>query len=78
MKEEAAVLSRKDLKEEKREFLDKLLENCTIDEESGRFYCKSCKNLVHVDWHRNLAFCGVHIISRIGITYIEELYNIYR
>jgi len=74
---EKTVLSCKDLKKEKHEFLDKLLENCTIDEVSGRFYCKRCGNFVDVDWYRNLAFCSVHIISRIGITYIEELYNIH-
>jgi len=77
MKEET-VSTCKDLKKGKHEFLDKLLENCTIDEVSGRFYCKKCQNLVHIDWHRDLAFCGVHIISRIGVTYIEELYKIRR
>ncbi len=76
MKEET-VLSDKDLKKEKYEFLNKLLDNCVIHEESGRFYCKRCQNSVRVDWHRNLAFCSNHIISRFGITYIEELYKIY-
>ena len=57
---------------EKHEFLDKLLENCDIDESTGQLYCKKCKNLVRVDWHRNLAFCGIHIISRAGITYNER------
>lgn len=66
-----------DPRKEKHEFLDKILENCNIDDVTGQFYCKRCKNLVHVDWSRNLAFCTVHIISRIGVTYIEELYNIY-
>lgn len=69
-------LSCGDLRKEEHEFLDKLLENCNIDEVTGQFYCKRCKKLVHVDWHRNLAFCGVHIISRVGLTYVEELYNI--
>lgn len=71
------VLICKELRKEKQEFLDKLLENCNIDSLTGQFYCKKCKNPVNVDWHRNLAFCRVHIISRIGVTYIEELYNIY-
>lgn len=65
-----------DLMKEKHEFLDRLLENCIIDESTGQLYCKKCKNLVRVNWHRNLAFCGIHIISCIGVTYIEELYNI--
>ena len=60
---------------EKHEFLDKLLENCDIDA-GGQFYCKKCKNLVRVDWHRNLAFCETHIISRVGVTCLEEIYNI--
>jgi len=65
------------MRNEKHGFLDKLLENFNIDESIGLFYCKKCKNLIRVDWHRNLAFCGTHIISRVGVTYIEELYNIY-
>jgi len=67
---------KKDMMKEKHTFLDRLLENCDIDS-TGQFYCKKCKNLVRVDWHRNIAFCGIHIISRVGVLYIEELYNIH-
>lgn len=74
---EKKVASCQDLRKKKQEFLDKILENCYIDDLTGRFYCKRCKNFVHIDWYRDLAFCKVHIISRFGITYIEELYNIH-
>lgn len=70
------VISYDDLAEEKHKFLDNLLKNSYIDHFTGHFYCKKCKSLVHVDWHRNLAFCKAHIFSRFGITYIEELYKI--
>lgn len=62
---------------QRHDFLDQLLINCYVDDRTGRFHCKKCKNLVHVDWHRLLAFCSVHIMSRFGITYIEELYKIH-
>ena len=71
------VMFYESLEKKHHEFLDQLLQNCNIDRETGKFYCKKCQNLVHIDWHRDLAFCGVHIISRIGVTYIEELYKIY-
>ena len=71
------ILSFKDLVNDKHEFLDKILENCNIDESTGRLYCKKCKNLVHVDWSRNLAFCGVHVISSRGVTYKEVPCDIY-
>ncbi|GAI45917.1 unnamed protein product [marine sediment metagenome] len=76
MKEKKDVFDM-DIIKQKHEFLDKLLESCDIDESTGQFYCKKCKNLVRVDWHRNLAFCGTHIISRVGVTYIEKVYNIH-
>lgn len=71
------VLFFKDLTNDKHEFLDKILENCDIDNSTGRLYCKRCKNLVHVDWSKHLAFCGVHVISRFGVTLKEVPYDIY-
>ena len=76
MKENQAPFYKNSSKE-KHEFLDKLLENCNIDEITGRLYCKRCKNLVHVDWYKNLAFCTMHTISRSGITYKEASYDVY-
>ena len=76
MKQEQVLLN-ESVAKKYHDFLDQILKNCDIDEVSGRFYCKKCKNLVHVDWFRKLAFCSVHIISSVGITYIDELYTIY-
>ena len=71
------VLVYEESKKEEHEFLDILLKNCEIDLVTGQFFCKRCKNLVHVDWQRKLAFCDIHIISRFGVTYIDEMYNIH-
>lgn len=76
MKEKKDSFS-EDLRKEKHEFLNKILENCNIDGSTGRLYCKRCKNLVHVDWSRNIAFCGAHVISRFGVTLKEVSYDIY-
>jgi len=37
------------LEKKHHEFLDQLLQNCNIDRETGKFYCKKCQNLVHID-----------------------------
>jgi len=51
--EDNQVLLCNELRNEKHEFLDKILENCNIDDLAGCFYCKRCGNVVHVDWYRN-------------------------
>ena len=66
------VLYYEDIKKMNHEFLDVILENCDINPVTGRFYCKRCKNLVHIDWHRMEAFCESHIFSRFGVIYIEK------
>ena len=71
------ILCLKDLIKQEHNFLDILLENCDINPSTGQFYCKRCKNLVHIDWHRKIAFCDIHIISLFGVTYIDELFNIH-
>ncbi len=55
---------------EKRKFLYLLLENCIISNE-GHFYCKRCRQLVHVNWYKNLATCSIHIISGEGVKYAK-------
>ncbi len=71
------VLSFKDLVNDKHKFLDKISENYNIDYPTGRLYCKKCKNLVHVDWSRNLVFCGVYATSSYGVAYKEMPCDIY-
>lgn len=75
MNEKRALLNY-DFKNEKHEFIDELLKNCNIDTKSRQLYCKKCGNLVHIDWIRNLAFCGNHVISKLGVEYIEVSYEI--
>jgi len=57
-------------------FIDELLKNCDIDKKSRQLYCKKCGNLVQIDWFRNLAFCGNHIISELGVAYSEVSFEI--
>ena len=71
------VLSLINLKEDKYEFLSRLLENCGIGESTDQLYCKRCRTLVHIDWSRELAFCKMHIISRSGVNLKERQYEIY-
>jgi len=71
------VLIFEDVNKQNHEFLDIILGNSDIDPNTGQLYCKRCKNLLHIDWHRKLASCGIHIISRFGVTYFEELCNIH-
>ena len=71
------VLLYKDSKKINHEFLDLILENCDIDNSTGQFYCKRCKNLMHIDWQKKRAFCENHIRGPSGLIYIEELLNIY-
>ena len=40
--------------------LDQILEACYIDSLTGKFHCKECKNVVHVDLSQKLIFCPVH------------------
>ena len=75
MNEKEAILFY-DFKNEKQEFIDELLKNCNIDGISGQLYCKKCGNLVQIDWFRNLAFCGNHIISELGVAYSEVSFEI--
>ncbi len=75
MNEKEAILIY-DFKNEKQEFIDELLKNCNIDSISGQLYCKKCGNLIRIDWFRNLAFCGTHIISKLGVEYREISYEI--
>ena len=59
------TITNKNLTKLKYKLFKILLENCYIDQFSGTFYCKQCKSIVHIDWHRNLAFCESHIFSHI-------------
>ena len=55
--------------------LETLIKHCYIDHLTGTFNCKTCKTAVHIDWHRNLAFCEMHIFSPIGMINIDDLYK---
>jgi hypothetical protein len=65
-----------DFKNEKQEFIDELLKNCYVDKKSRQLHCKICGNLIEIDWLRNLAFCGFHVISMRGVEYREVSYEI--
>jgi hypothetical protein len=52
--------------------LDQLFENCYIDPISGRFHCKKCNNLVHVNLSKRVVFCSVH-----GMLIEEEGYGLF-
>lgn len=58
-------------------FLNQLLQYCYINESNGKLYCKKCHNLVHVNWHKYLGYCGTHIISRLGVKNNDENTTIY-
>lgn len=75
MNEKRAILNY-DSKTDRHKFIDELLKNCDIDNKSRQLYCKKCGNLVQIDWFRNLAFCGSHVISELGVTYREVSYEI--
>ena len=70
MNEKRAILEY-DFNNQKQEFLNELLKNCYVDMKSRQLHCKKCGNLVQIDWFRNLAFCGFHIISRLGVEHRE-------
>ena len=40
--------------------LDELFDYCYIDYMTGRFHCKKCNNVLHVDLSKKLVFCPVH------------------
>jgi hypothetical protein len=54
------------------EQFDQLFENCYIDPISGRFHCKKCDNLVHVNLAKRVVFCSVH-----GMLVEEEGYGLF-
>ncbi len=51
---------------------DQLFKNCYIDPISGRFHCKKCNKLVHVNLARRVVFCSVH-----GMLVEEDGYGIF-
>ena len=71
------VLILEDINKQNHEFLEIILGNCDINPNTGQFHCKRCRNLLHIDWHRKIASCGIHIISQFGITYFEESSSIH-
>ena len=40
--------------------LDQILEVCYIDVLTGKFYCRRCKNVVHIDLSQKLVYCPLH------------------
>ena len=54
------VLMNKMRIEDNHKLLDRILENCYVDLLTGRFHCRRCHNVVHVDWARNIVFCSRH------------------
>ena len=52
--------------------LNQLFENCHIDSLSGRFHCKKCNNVVHVNLSERVVFCSVH-----GMLIEEDGYGLF-
>jgi hypothetical protein len=42
------------------DFLDELFEKCYIDALTGKFHCKLCNNVVHIDLSKKIVYCSVH------------------
>ena len=62
----------KNIKKSIHKQLDQLFENCYIDPLSGRFHCKKCDNVVHVNLSERVVFCSVH-----GMLIEEEGYGLF-
>lgn len=65
-----------DFKNEKQKFFNELLKNCYFDMKPRQLHCKKCENLVQIDWLKNLAFYGFHVISKLGIEYRKMSYEL--
>ena len=59
-------------KKEINEPFDQLFENCYIDPLSGRFHCKKCDNVVHVNLSERVVFCSVY-----GMLMEEDGYGLF-
>ena len=42
------------------DLLDELFEKCYIDALTGKFHCKLCNNVVHIDLSRKIVYCSIH------------------
>lgn len=47
-------------KEEIHDFLDGIMDRCYIDFLTGKFHCKLCNNVVHIDLSRRMVYCSIH------------------
>ena len=54
------ILIHEKTKKQNHELLDRIADNCYIDLLTGRFHCRKCHNVIHIDWSRNIAFCPIH------------------
>ena len=54
------VLINKDERKKFHNLLDILFEACFIDVLTGKFHCKSCGNVVHLDLSKKLVYCLIH------------------
>jgi len=54
------VLIHEKQKKDIHSILEKLFEKCYIDPLTGKFYCKKCKTVVHIDLSKNLVYCPIH------------------
>jgi hypothetical protein len=54
------ILVNKHEKQEMHGLIDQLFERCYIDVLTGKFHCKLCHNIVHVDLSKKLVYCSIH------------------
>ena len=40
--------------------LDNIMDKCYIDVLTGKFHCKLCNNVVHIDLSRRMVYCSIH------------------
>jgi len=71
-KKEKQIIKTRNKKKKIHKPLDQLFENCYIDPISGRFHCKKCNNLVHINLAERVVFCSIH-----GMLIEEEGYGLF-
>jgi hypothetical protein len=54
------ILVNKHEKQVRHELIDQLFERCYIDALTGKFHCKLCHNVVHIDLSKKLVYCSIH------------------
>jgi len=54
------ILIHENQKEDIHNIFEMLLEKCYIDPLTGKFYCKKCNTVVHIDLSKQIVYCPIH------------------